>query len=141
MDVLDDQDENEDDEDDDDDDDEEDEEDDWNCNEDEPAAPILKFGPLTKKKPIEPAKTPPSLSAGPSQPCSRMGGKVKTSKNENMKVKKNVSKKRKAKDEVDVDSLTKFQKRGSVRKPIWATTKTKGDGMKKVSFVIDDLKC
>ena len=62
-------------------------------------------------------------------------------KNENMKVKKNVSKKRKAKDELDVDSPTKFQKRGSVRKPIQATTKTKGDGMKKVIFVIDDLKC
>ena len=62
-------------------------------------------------------------------------------KNENMKAKKNVSKKRKAKDELDVDSPTKFQKRGSVRKPIRATTKTKGDGMKKVSFVIDDLKC
>ena len=44
MDVSDDQDENEDDEDDDD-----DEEDDWNHNEDEPAAPILKFGPLTKR--------------------------------------------------------------------------------------------
>ena len=119
MDVSDDQDENEDDDDD-------DEEDDWNHNEDEPAAPILKFGSLTKKKPIEPPKTPPSLLAGPSQPCSRRGRKAKTLKNENMKVKKNVSKKRKAEDELDVDSPTKFQKRGSVRKPIWATTKTKG---------------
>ena len=58
-----------------------------------------------------------------------------------MKAKKNVSKKRKAKDELDIDSPTKFQKRGSVGKPIQATTKNKGDGMKKVSFIIDDLKC
>ena len=41
VDVSDDQDEN-----DDDDDDDDDEEDDWNHNEDEPAALILKFGPL-----------------------------------------------------------------------------------------------
>ena len=51
MDVSDDQDENEDDEDDDNYDDDDDEEDDWNRNEDKPAAPILKFGPLTKKNP------------------------------------------------------------------------------------------
>ena len=94
------------------------------------------------KKPIVPPKTPPSLSAGPSQPCSRRNGKVNTSKNENEKAKKNSSeKKRKAEDDLDINSPTKFQKSGPVGKPVRTTTKTKRDGTKKVSFLIDDLEC
>ena len=119
-----------------------DEGDDSHRNEDEPPAPIPKFGPLNTKKPIVPPKTPPSLSAGPSQPCSRRNGKVNTSKNENEKAKKNSSEKKgKAEDDLDINSPTKFQKSGPVRKPVQTTTKTKGDGTKKVSFLIDDLEC
>ena len=126
----------------DDEDDDEEEEDDGNRNEDELPAQIQKFGPPNKKKPIAPAKTLPRSSPDPSQPRSRRDGKGKTLKKENQKPKKNLSeKKRKAEDELDVNSPTKFQKRGPAGKPVRATTKTKGDGMKKVRFVIDDLKC
>ena len=96
-----------------------DEEDDSNHNENEPPAPIPKFGPLNMKKLIVPPKTTPSLSAGPSQPRSRRDGKAKTSKNENEKAQKNLSeKKRKAEDNLDINSPTKFQKSGPVGKPV-----------------------
>ena len=53
-------------------------------------------------------------------------------KNENHKLKKNLSeKKRKAEDELDVDSPTKFQKRGPFVKPGQATTKTKEDKIRR----------
>jgi hypothetical protein len=138
----DDDDEDEDDEDDDDEDGDGDEGDDSHGNEEEHPAPIPKFGPPNTKKPIAPLKTPPSLSAGPSQPHSRRDGKANTSKNKNEKGKKNSSeKKRKAEDDLDINSPTKFQKSGSIGKPVRTTTKTKGDGTKKVSFLIHDLEC
>jgi hypothetical protein len=98
-------------------DEEEEEDDDEDEDEDEPPAPSLKFGPPnTKMKP------------------------VKTKKTQSEDFTEVTEKKRKTEDELDGDLTTKRQKRGPVRKRGRAMTKTKGDEIKKVSCIIDDLK-